>query len=80
MSAGNGAVPLDAVTLARPDDWHLHLRDADALGDLVSATAGVFARAIVMPNLRTPVRTQTDAEAYQRRILDACPPGVAPAP
>ncbi len=65
----------DELTLRRPDDWHLHLRDGDALVDTVRDTSRVFARAIVMPNLRPPVRTTKDAIAYRRRILAALPAG-----
>jgi dihydroorotase len=63
------------VTLARPDDWHLHLRDGDALAAVVGATARVFGRAIVMPNLKPPVTTVAQAAAYRDRILAARPPG-----
>lgn len=67
----------DTLTLTRPDDWHLHLRDGEALRFTVPETARVFARAIVMPNLGPPVTTLTAAEAYRERILAAVPPGVA---
>lgn len=62
-----------ALALARPDDWHLHLRDGPALAAVVPATAAVFARAIVMPNLRPPVVTTAAAMAYRKRILSALP-------
>ena len=65
--------PLAAVTLARPDDWHLHLRDGPAMTSVVAATARVFGRAIVMPNLRPPVTTTALARAYRDRILRALP-------
>src|SRR2546421_3635602 len=65
----------DRVTLRRPDDWHLHLRDGPQLASVVAATARVFARAIVMPNLRPPVTTVEAAAAYRARILAALPPG-----
>ena len=65
------------LELALPDDWHLHLRDGAALADVVGATAAQFGRAIVMPNLRPPVRTTTDALAYQARIAAALPAGSA---
>jgi len=68
------------LTLTRPDDWHLHLRDGEAMADVVGATAAVFGRAVVMPNLRPPVTTATAAMAYRRRILDALPPDVGFAP
>jgi dihydroorotase len=64
------------ITLTRPDDWHLHLRDGDALKSVLPDTARQFARAIVMPNLRPPVTTTFLAEAYRTRILEALPKGV----
>ncbi|HEX6944612.1 MAG TPA: dihydroorotase [Casimicrobiaceae bacterium] len=67
----------DRLTLARPDDWHLHLRDGPALSAVVDATARVFGRAIVMPNLKPPVTTVAAAEAYRARILAALPAGRA---
>lgn len=65
------------LTLTRPDDWHLHLRDGAALASVVPHTAAQFARAIVMPNLRSPVTTTAQALAYRERILAALPPGNA---
>ncbi|MBK7898750.1 MAG: dihydroorotase [Azonexus sp.] len=65
------------ITLIRPDDWHLHLRDDAALAAVVGHTARQFARAIVMPNLRPPVTTVEQAAAYRSRILAALPPGAA---
>ncbi len=62
------------LTLRRPDDWHLHLRDGDALAAVVGATARVFGRAIVMPNLKPPVTTVASALAYRDRILAAAGP------
>ncbi len=62
------------ITMTLPDDWHLHLRDGAGMADVVSHTARVFGRAIVMPNLRPPVVTTEDALGYRRRILDALPP------
>ena len=62
-----------ALSLARPDDWHLHLRDGAALAAVLPHTARQFARAIVMPNLRPPVTTVALAEAYRHRILAALP-------
>jgi dihydroorotase len=59
------------LTLTRPDDWHLHLRDGDALKAVLPDTARQFARAIVMPNLKPPVRTTEEARQYRARILDA---------
>lgn len=61
------------ITLTRPDDWHLHLRDGDALKAVLPDTARQFARAIVMPNLRPPVTTTALAKAYRTRILTALP-------
>ena len=67
----------NALTLTRPDDWHLHLRDGDALRTVVPHTAAQFARAIVMPNLRPPVTTAAQALAYKARIAAAVPEGMA---
>ena len=63
------------ITLTRPDDWHLHLRDGAALKAVLPDTARQFARAIVMPNLRPPVTTTMLAEAYRTRVLAALPKG-----
>jgi len=65
------------LTLTRPDDWHLHVRDGDALATVVPHTAAQFARAIIMPNLRPPITTTAQALAYQARIRAAVPEGVA---
>lgn len=62
-----------SITLARPDDWHLHLRDGAVLKDVLTHTAQQFARAIVMPNLKPPVTTVALANAYRERILAALP-------
>lgn len=67
---------MDVLTLPRPDDLHLHLRDGDVLAAVLPATARVFARAIVMPNLRPPVVTGADAVAYRDRIYAALPAGL----
>jgi dihydroorotase len=67
---------LDQLTLKRPDDWHLHLRDGDALRAVLPFTAERFARAIVMPNLKPPVTTTAQALAYRERILAALPAGM----
>lgn len=64
------------ITLTRPDDWHLHLRDDAALAAVLPHTARQFARAIVMPNLKPPVTTVEQAAAYRQRILAALPAGV----
>jgi dihydroorotase len=66
------AVTPSRVTLTQPDDWHLHLRDGTALSAVIAATAGVFRRAIVMPNLRPPVTTLAAAASYRDRIFAAC--------
>jgi dihydroorotase len=63
----------ETLTLTRPDDWHLHLRDGDALRAVLPYTAAQFGRAIVMPNLRPPVTTTAQALAYRERILAARP-------
>jgi dihydroorotase len=65
----------ETLTLARPDDWHLHLRDGAALAAVLPHTARQFGRAIVMPNLRPPVTTTALALAYRERILAALPAG-----
>ena len=67
---------LSTLTLIRPDDWHVHLRDGVVLADVVPHTAAQFARAIVMPNLKPPVVTTAMAAAYRERILAAVPQGV----
>jgi dihydroorotase len=64
----------DTLTLTRPDDWHLHLRDGAALAAVLPASARQFARAIVMPNLKPPVTTTAQALAYRDRIVAALPP------
>ena len=61
----------EKLTLTRPDDWHLHVRDGGILTDVVPATAACFGRAIIMPNLVPPVTTATGATAYRERILAA---------
>ncbi|HQW38074.1 MAG TPA: amidohydrolase family protein, partial [Usitatibacteraceae bacterium] len=67
----------DAITITRPDDWHVHFRDGDLMRSVVGATARQFGRAIVMPNLRPPVTTVEQAAAYRGRILAALPAGAA---
>lgn len=64
---------MNKLTITRPDDWHLHLRDGGALKAVLPDTARQFARAIVMPNLRPPVTTTELARAYRERILAALP-------
>ena len=63
------------ITIRRPDDWHVHLRDGAMLNAVAGYTARQFARAIVMPNLTPPVVSVAAAEAYRARILDALPEG-----
>ncbi|HEX9703183.1 MAG TPA: dihydroorotase, partial [Rhodospirillales bacterium] len=64
------------ITIRRPDDWHLHLRDGAMMKAVLPFTARQFARAIVMPNLSPPVRTTAQAKAYRRRIVAALPRGL----
>ena len=66
----------DTLTLTRPDDWHLHVRDGAALHAVVPHTAAQFGRAIIMPNLRPPVTTAQQAMDYKARILQAVPAGL----
>ena len=66
---------MDKITITRPDDGHLHVRDGDALKAVLPDTANRFGRAIVMPNLRPPVTTTALAAEYRQRILDALPAG-----
>ena len=63
----------DTLTIRRPDDWHVHLRDGAMLQSVAGATARQFARAIVMPNLTPPVTTADDARAYRERIMAVVP-------
>lgn len=65
------------LTITRPDDWHLHVRDGDALRTVVPHTAAQFGRAIIMPNLKPPVTTAAQAMAYAERIRAAVPAGMA---
>ena len=64
-----------SIEIVRPDDWHLHLRDGDMLRAVLPASASVFGRAIIMPNLLPPVRTMAELRAYRARIEAALPPG-----
>ena len=66
---------MQQLTITRPDDWHLHLRDGALMRSVVQDTARQFARAIVMPNLKPPVTTTEQAQAYRARILAALPAG-----
>ncbi|GIZ52884.1 dihydroorotase [Noviherbaspirillum aridicola] len=68
---------IDTLTITRPDDWHLHLRDGAAMASVLPHSARQFARAIVMPNLKPPVTTTGQASAYRDRILAALPAGMA---
>lgn len=70
----------DTLTLTRPDDWHLHLRDGAMLSTVLPATARQFGRAIVMPNLKPPVVTVAQALAYKDRIVQTLPAGASFAP
>jgi len=70
------AIP-DTLTITRPDDWHLHVRDGAALNTAVPHTAAQFGRAIIMPNLKPPVTTAAQALAYAERIRSAVPAGMA---
>lgn len=65
-----------SITITRPDDWHLHLRDGATIASVLPDTARQFARAIVMPNLKPPVTTTEQAVAYRDRILAALPSGM----
>jgi dihydroorotase len=67
--------PIPTLTIARPDDWHLHLRDGPELAAVLTATTRAFARAVVMPNLKPPVTTVASAAAYRDRIRAALPVG-----
>ncbi len=67
----------DTLTITRPDDWHLHVRDGAALEAVVPHSARQFGRALIMPNLRPPVTTAAQAVAYRDRIRAAVPQGVA---
>ena len=64
---------MDRLTLKRPDDWHVHLRDGPAMASVLADTARRFGRAIVMPNLRPPLRTTAEALHYRERILGVLP-------
>jgi dihydroorotase len=73
----NSSATAQTLTITRPDDWHLHVRDGLALGTVVPHTAAQFARAIIMPNLKPPVTTAEQARAYAERIRAAVPAGMA---
>ena len=65
------------ITITRPDDWHLHVRDGAALAAVVPHTARQFARAVIMPNLKPTVTTAAQAAAYRERVVAAVPRGIA---
>src|SRR5471032_3581640 len=73
MTASNASI--DSITLARPDDWHLHVRDGAMMAAVLPDTARQFGRAIIMPNLKPPVTTTAMAQAYRERIVAAIPEG-----
>ena len=77
MSTFPTSTPAQTLTLTRPDDWHLHVRDGDALNTVVPHTAAQFGRAVIMPNLRPPVTTAASALAYKARIQAAVPAGLS---
>ena len=72
-SLGHPATPAATLSLRRPDDWHLHLRDGPGMAAVAGHTAAIFGRAIIMPNLKPPVTTVAAARAYRERILAALP-------
>ena len=74
MTASTASI--DSLTFARPDDWHLHVRDGAMLAAVLPDTARQFGRAIIMPNLKPPVTTTAMAQAYRERIVAAIPAGV----
>ena len=69
---------MSEITIRRPDDWHVHLRDGAMLAAAVPFTARCFCRAMVMPNLNPPVTTAKAARAYRERILAVAGPGLTP--
>lgn len=68
---------MSQLTILRPDDWHLHVRDGAAMASVIPFTARQFARAVIMPNLKPPVTTVAQARAYRERIMAALPDGAA---
>lgn len=64
---------MNSITISRPDDWHLHVRDNEYLQNVVPHTAATFSRAIIMPNLRPPITKVSQAISYRQRILSALP-------
>ena len=67
---------MESLTITRPDDWHLHVRDGNILKDIIPHTATRFGRAIIMPNLNPPVTTTVQAQGYKQRIEAAIPEGL----
>ena len=76
MTTNTVSTRASSITITRPDDWHLHLRDGATIASVLPDTARQFARAIVMPNLKPPVTTTAQAVAYRERILAALPAGM----
>lgn len=77
MTAPTSSTSPQQITITRPDDWHLHVRDGAALASVLPHTAAQFARAIIMPNLKPPVTTTEQAAAYRERIIAALPAGMS---
>ncbi len=77
MSTSSVSSSLTSITLTRPDDWHLHLRDGAAMAAVLPHSARQFGRAIVMPNLKPPVTSTAQAGAYRERILATLPAGMS---
>ena len=71
---------MESLTITRPDDWHLHVRDGNILKDIIPHTATRFGRAIIMPNLNPPVTTTVQAQDYKQRIEAAIPEGLSFSP
>jgi dihydroorotase len=76
ISVWDNGVMSQEIIISRPDDWHLHVRDGEALRTVVPHTAAQFGRAIIMPNLKPPITTAAQAVAYRERILAAVPKGL----
>lgn len=76
MSTHSNSNPPTSLTITRPDDWHLHVRDGATMASVLPHSARQFGRAIIMPNLKPPVTTTAQAAAYRERILFALPSGL----
>ena len=76
ISQGYTGMTAQRLTITRPDDWHLHLRDGAHLEAVLADSARRFARAIIMPNLKPPITTTSQAQAYRNRILAVLPSGM----